>query len=119
CYSVLVYYVLSRGYALPQRLANITTWADVAFGAAIVVFTEGTSSPFWAYFVFAVIASGAHGGFRRSMAVTIVSVAIYLSLILFAWSGETNVYIVRPVYLAVVGYLTAYLGRERIGLQDE
>ena len=85
----------------------------------IVAFTEGTSSPFWAYFVFAVIASGAHGGFRRSLAVTVASVGIYLSLILFAWSGETNVYIVRPVYLAVVGYLTAYLGRERIGLQDE
>ena len=118
-YSSLIYYVLVRGLIPPPRLANITTWADVAFGAVIVAFTEGTSSPFWAYFVFAVIASGAHGGFRRSLAVTVVSVGIYLSLILFAWSGETNVYIVRPVYLAVVGYLTAYLGRERLGLQDE
>src|SRR6185503_17434279 len=117
-YSSIIYYVIARGLIPPARLANITTWADVAFGAAIVAFTEGTSSPFWAYFVFAVIASGAHGGFRRSLAVTVVSVVIYLSLILFAWSGETNVYIVRPVYLAVVGYLTAYLGRERIGLQD-
>jgi signal transduction histidine kinase len=118
-YSAIIYYVLVRGLIPPPRLANITTWADVAFGAAIVVFTEGTSSPFWAYFVFAVIASGAHGGFRRSLAVTVVSVTIYLSLILFAWSGEANVFIVRPVYLAVVGYLTAYLGRERLGLQDE
>jgi signal transduction histidine kinase len=119
CYSGLVYYVLARGLVPPKRLANVTTWADVAFGAVIVAFTEGTSSPFWAYFVFAVIASGAHGGFRRSIAVTIVSVGIYLSLIVFAWSGDTNVYIVRPVYLAVVGYLTAYLGQQRSSLQDE
>jgi signal transduction histidine kinase len=119
CYSGLVYYVVTRGLVRPQRLANVTTWADVAFGAAIVAFTEGTSSPFWAYFVFAVIASGTHGGFRRSMAVTTVSVGIYLSLILFAWSGHANVYIVRPVYLAVVGYLTAYLGQQRSSLQDE
>lgn len=119
CYSIFVYWSFARGLVSSRRLANVTSWADVAFGAVIVVFTEGTSSPFWAYFVFAVIAAGAHGGFRRSIAVTTASVAIYLSLILIAWSGDANVYIVRPVYLAVVGYLTAYLGHQRLILQDE
>lgn len=119
CYSALVYSLLTRGLVPARRLASVTTWADVAFGAAIVAFTEGTSSPFWAYFVFTVIAAGAHGGFRRSIAVTIVSVGLYLSLILIAWSGDANLYIVRPVYLAVIGYLTAYLGQQRSTLQDE
>jgi signal transduction histidine kinase len=118
-YSVVVYGVLVRGIVPAARLATLTTWTDVLFGVLIVMFTEGTSSPFWAFFVFAVIASGAHGGLRRSIAVTTASVASYLSLIVFSWHGETNLYLMRPVYLAVVGYLTAYLGQQRLNLQSE
>jgi signal transduction histidine kinase len=119
-YSLAAYYALVRGLIVAERLARVTTWADVAFGAAIVVCTEGSSSPFWAFFIFAVIAAGSHGGFRRSMAVTTISVAIYLILILMAWQGTmTNFYIMRPVYLAVVGYLTAYLGHLRQSLETE
>jgi signal transduction histidine kinase len=118
-YSLAVYALLARGPVPATRLAPFTTWGDVIFGAVIVLFTEGTSSPFWAFFVFAVIAAGAHGGLRRSLAVTTVSVAIYLSLIVIAWHGETNFYLMRPVYLAVVGYLTAYLGQQRLNLETE
>ncbi|TMA54573.1 MAG: hypothetical protein E6J75_13695 [Deltaproteobacteria bacterium] len=42
-----------------------------------------------------------------------------MSLILVAWHGETNVFIVRPVYLAVVGYLTAYLAQQRLNLETQ
>src|SRR2546422_189748 len=117
--SLTVCQVVTRGLVSRRRLATITAWCDVLFGAAIVVFTEGTSSPFWAFFVFAVFAAGTHGGFRRSMAVTTVSVGAYLSLILVAWHGQANFYIMRPVYLAVVGYLTAYLGQQRLSLQAQ
>jgi signal transduction histidine kinase len=98
---------------------TITTWIDVLFGAAIVTLTEGTSSPFWPLIVFAVMAAGAEGDFRRSLVVTTVSVGIYLSLILIAWHGQANLYMMRPVQLAVVGYLTAYLGKERLSLGAE
>jgi signal transduction histidine kinase len=118
-YSLTVYALLARGIVAPLRLARFTTWADVIFGAVIVMFTEGTSSPFWAFFVFAVIAAGTHGGLRRSLAVTTASVASYMSLILIAWHGDTNLYLMRPVYLAVVGYLTAFLGQRRLTLETE
>src|SRR5436309_9740066 len=118
-YSSCVCWVIARQLLSPQRLAAITAWIDVFLGAVVVVFTEGTSSPFWAFFVFAVVAAGAEGGFRRSIVVTTVSVGIYMSLILVAWHGETNVYIVRPVYLAVVGYLTAYLAQARLSLATQ
>jgi signal transduction histidine kinase len=118
-YSISIYALLVRGLVAPARLATFTTWADVIFGALIVLFTEGTSSPFWPFFVFAVIAAGVQGGLRRSMAVTTVSVASYLSLILIAWHGQTNFYLMRPFYLAIVGYLTAYLGQQRLNLQSE
>ena len=118
-YSLALYYRLPQRLLPPPRVTIITTWADVGFGALIVAFTEGTSSPFWPFFVFAVVAASATGGFRRSVAVTAVSVGLYLSLILVAWHGETNFYIMRPVHLAVVGYVTAYLGQQRLNLEAE
>jgi len=119
-YSLTVYYILARDLAPPQRIASFTIVADVSIGVAIVVCTEGISSPFGAFFVFAVITAGCHGGFRRAITVTTVSVSIYLALILLAWHGEmVNFYIMRPVYLAIVGYLTAYLGEQRLNLEAE
>ena len=118
-YSAVVYVALVRTLPGRNRIVAITAWADVLFGTVITVFTEGTSSPFWAFFVFAVVAAGVHGGLRRSLAVTTVSVALYLCIILSALSGDTNSYIMRPVYLAVVGYLAAYLGEQRIDLQTQ
>jgi len=118
-YSSCVYWLIGRRLVSPRQLGSVTAWIDVLLGAVVVIFTEGTSSPFWAFFVFAVVAAGAEGGFRRSIIVTTVSVAIYMSLIVFAWHGETNVYIVRPVYLAVVGYLTAYLAQQRLNLESQ
>jgi signal transduction histidine kinase len=117
-YSVVVAAIVGRPVVSAGVLSLATTWADVAFGAAIVTFTEGTASPFWAFFVFAVIAAGAHGNFRRSMAVTFVSAAIYLGLVVLAWQGHRNFYLMRPVYLVMVGYLTAYLG-QRLTVQAQ
>jgi signal transduction histidine kinase len=116
-YSAAVYVVVTRTFASRRRVVDFTTWADVLFGAVITIFTEGTSSPFWAFFVFAVVAAGVHGGLRRSLAVTTASVTLYLAIILTSMVGDTNVYIMRPVYLAIVGYLSAYLGEQRLDLQ--
>jgi signal transduction histidine kinase len=118
-YSAAVYVTLTRTMRRRGRLVDVTTWVDVLFGTVITVFTEGTSSPFWAFFVFAVVAAGVHGGLRRSLAVTTVSVTLYLTIILASLAGDTNVYIMRPVYLAIVGYLSAYLGEQRLGLQAQ
>ena len=116
-YSLVVYWVAHREGVSPSRLVTFTTCLDVLFGVLIIVFTEGTSSPFWPFVVFAVIAAGIDGGFRRSIIVTTVSVASYLSLVLIAWHGDMNMFIMRPVYLATVGYLTAYLGQQRMNLE--
>ena len=116
-YSLVVYWVAHREGVSPSRLVTFTTWLDVLFGVLIIVFTEGTSSPFWPFVVFAVIAAGIDGGFRRSIIVTTVSVVSYLSLVLIAWHGDMNMFIMRPVYLATVGYLTAYLGQQRMNLE--
>src|SRR5213594_933797 len=90
-YSLAVYGSLAIGL-VPRGIVAITTWADVLFGTAIPLFTQGTASPFYVFFAFAVIAAGVRGGFRFGMLVTAVSVWLYLSLILIAVPGTTQLH---------------------------
>lgn len=116
-YSTTLYVALSYPLASPHRLAAIATWADVLFGAGIALFTEGTSSPFHAFFIFAVLAVGFRAGLRQTLIVTAASVALYLSLILVSAPDMVNFYIMRPAYLAITGYLVGYLGQQRLNLE--
>jgi signal transduction histidine kinase len=52
------------------------------------------------------------------MLVTAVSVTVYLGMILISAPGRMNIYVMRPAYLAIVGYLVGYLGQHRIELQQ-
>jgi len=119
-YSVAVYSSLLVGL-VPRGIVAITTWADVLAGAAIAYFTDGPMSPFYVFFAFAVVAAGVRGGFRFSIAVTAVSIWVFLVLVLVSMSRSTNtdvtVYVMRPAYLAIIGYLVAYLGRLRLNLE--
>jgi signal transduction histidine kinase len=118
-YSVAVYVAMSRAWLSPAAAAAQTLWLDVAFGAAIALVTEGVTSPFYPFFAFAVMSAGLRSGFRQAVIVTAVSVALYLCLIGVSASGNVNVYIMRPAYLAITGYLVGYLGQERLELQRE
>jgi signal transduction histidine kinase len=90
----------------------------VWLGAAIALFTEGASSPFYAFFVFAVIEVGLRAGFRQTLFVTTVSVLLYLCLIVVSAPEEANFFIMRPVYLAITGYLVGYIGQQRLNLES-
>jgi signal transduction histidine kinase len=118
-YSLSVYVAVAWRRRASAALTTWTIWADVIFAAAIAFCTEGMSSPFYAFFAFAVVAVGLRAGFRRALLVTAVSVAVYLSLLIVSHAGDLKLYIVRPVYLAVIGYLVAYLGRERLELEAQ
>jgi signal transduction histidine kinase len=119
-YSLLVYAAVTLRLA-PGGIAWVTTWLDVVFSAVIALFTEGTNSPFYVFLGFAVVAAAVRWGFRYSMLVTMVSIWVYLALIVVsAYRAEfTNFYIMRPAYLAIVGYLVAYLGRHRLKLEEK
>lgn len=116
--SVIVWALVERRADLVRRLAAVTTWTDVVFAAAIAAVTEGVSSPFYAFFAFAVAAAGMRGDTRRAAGVIIVAIGLYLSLILVS-GGRVAFYVMRPVYLSVVGYLVVRLGQRRIELERE
>lgn len=118
-YSAAVYVAAVRHLVPATRLAHWTLWADVVMGAGIATMTEGTTSPFYAFFAFAVVVAGFRSGLAQAMLVTGASVALYLGMIVVSAPGNLNFYIMRPVYLAIVGYLVGYLGQQRIDLQQE
>ncbi len=118
-YSVALYYALAQRLVETARLITIATWADVIFGALIALVTEGATSPFYAFFAFAVVAVGLRAGLGSTLLVTAVSAVLYLSLIAVSAPHNANFYIMRPVYLAITGYLVGYLGQQRLNLEEK
>ena len=103
------------------------TWRDRLRGAASFsrssrssrsLSTQRRSSPFFLFFVFAITTSGFRWGLRMSTAITALTVVLYLSLLLVSAEG-VKFYVMRPVYLVVVGYLIGYLGQSRVRLEED
>ena len=121
-YSIGVYGALSVGL-VPRGIVAITTWGDVLAGTAVAYYSTGPASPFYVFFAFAVVAAGVRGGFRFSMAVTAISIWLYLMTAVISapriTAEDLPVYVMRPAYLAIIGYLVAYLGRLRLNLETK
>jgi signal transduction histidine kinase len=99
---------------LRVRMAPVVTVADVFFGVAVAVVTEGVTSPAYAFFAFAILAVGCRMEFRVILAVTASCVALYSAIILASAQDGADVYMMRPAYLAITGYLIAYLAQRRL-----
>ncbi len=111
-YSALTYLALSHGIATaPVRKLSIGL--DLLFATAIAFVTEGRTSPSFVFFVFAIFALGFRMSFRGTLMVTLCSVALYVSVILFS-NGLSSPYTMRAVYLAIAGCLIGFFGQERI-----
>jgi len=118
-YSVLVYVVLRWRLWTATQFAYVTTCADVLFATAIAFVTEGRSNLFYPFFSFAIVASGVRWGLRRTLQLTAASAALWIAMIAVWSPGGIVFYLMRPVYLMVVGYLVGYLGDQRIDLESE
>jgi signal transduction histidine kinase len=118
-YGLLVYASLRREWVTAERLVAPTLWIDILFGAIIGTLTEGVTSPSYPFFAFAVLTAGLRAGFMPAILATAASVVLYECLILISTQGSAQAYIMRPVYLAITGYLVGYLGQRHLQLQEE
>jgi signal transduction histidine kinase len=94
-------------------LPALSAMADVFFAVILAVFTEGHTSPAFAFFAFAIIAVGCRAGLRTTLVITSLSMLLYFLLILFLARETRDLYLMRPAYLAVTGYLIGFLGQQR------
>jgi signal transduction histidine kinase len=111
-YSATIYASsLRRGDHHPRRL---THWVDVACYLVLISLSSGTNSVYFFFFFFAVIVASFRFGFPEGMRVTVASAALF-SVIGYVTSPvgvpfEIDRFLLRPVYLLTLGYMTAYWG---------
>jgi signal transduction histidine kinase len=115
-YSIALYSFSEAGIA-PHKLPAMWMVMDIAFATTLAVLTEGPTSPSYAFFAFAIISTGCRFGFRVTSVVTLCSVVVYLLTIEFGHGNQKNPYLMRPAYLAIAGYLIAFLGEQRVSFE--
>lgn len=118
-YSTLVYLLALRSSPLVR--SSVTHWVDVGWYLLLVSLSSGTSSIFFFFFFYAVLVASFRWGFREGILVTVVS-ALLFTIIGYATAPagrnfELNRFLLRPIYLLVLGYLMAYWGGAEIDLK--
>jgi hypothetical protein len=108
-----------------DRLALPAHLIDVPLFGLLIFLTEGATSPFFAFFIFALLAAAlrwqARGVVWTGLAVLIVygGVSLYAAEILDDPGFELNRFLIRLGYLAVVVLLLGYLSVYEQRLRDQ
>ncbi len=118
-YSAFLYYLsVRRDRVVPGRAEH---WVDVICYVALVALSSGTSSIFFFFFFFAILVASFRHGFREGLAVALTSASLFTVFGYLTAPGgrefELNRFLLRPVYLLVLGYMIAYWGGREIGLK--
>jgi signal transduction histidine kinase len=105
--------------------------ADVLWAAAITLFTEGPSSPFFLFFVFVVVAAAYRWGFRETSFTAAITVVFLLAETALVGTGlvasqflpeesfDLTRVVMRAIYLMLMGFLLGILGEEEKRLRRE
>jgi signal transduction histidine kinase len=118
-YSAALYVAILSKRVSPTMLFHVAIWGDVTIAAVIALVTEGATSPFYPFFVFAVLAVGLRGGLRPALRVTAVTVVLYATLIAVSYPRGGDAYLMRPAYLAITGYIVGFIGQRRLDLEEQ
>jgi hypothetical protein len=115
-YSAILYF-LSRRSASPVSI-DIIPWIDTAWYLALIALSNGTSSIYFFFFFFSILVAAFRAGFNEGLRVTVVSTLLF-SIIGFATAPqgqefELNRFLIRPVYLMMLGYMISYWGGKEI-----
>ncbi|HUF77734.1 MAG TPA: histidine kinase [Thermoanaerobaculia bacterium] len=124
-YSVVVALAVARAEAVPTGWRLATHAVDLVFFSLFIYFTAGPSSPFMAYFVFALVCATMRWQWRGTLWTAVASLVAYLSAglyfgeVLHDPDFELHRFIIRAVYLAVLAVLLGYLGSHEARVRDE
>jgi len=117
-HSLALLAIVVRRKELTNRFAILAHVGDVVWPAAIIVVTNGITSPFFFYFSFALLAAAFRWGMRATLATTLFLIMIVAAEGTVQSSGwnhwiqlqfDLNGFIQREAYLAIFGVLVGYL----------
>jgi signal transduction histidine kinase len=117
--AALVLLSLRPGAAF--HISRASHWIDVGWYLLLVALSNGTSSIFFVCFFFAILVASFRWGAAEGVRVTLAS-ALFFTLVgyLTAPAGqafELNRFLLRPVYLLLLGYMMAFWGGFEIKLK--
>jgi signal transduction histidine kinase len=115
-YAILILFFSDRKPNLIP--VNFTHWIDVAWCLILIVLSTGTSSIFFFLFFFAFLEAAFRFGYYEGLRVTFTSVILFTVFgYLTAPTGEAfelNRFLLRPVYLGVLGYMISFWGGQEL-----
>ena len=86
-------------------------WVDIVWYGLIVYASSGTDSPFFSFFLFAILASSFRHGFDAGAKLTLGSVAlIALSVLLAQGLHSPHILLLRATFVLALGYMVAFWG---------
>lgn len=129
-YSLVLAAWLRAAQGVTVRCLRWIHGADMVWPVLITLFTEGSSSPFFLFFVFVVIAAAYRWGFRETIATAAGTVVLLLTETALVAMGvvtsqhlpeeiELNRVVMRATYLMLLGFLLGYLGEDQKRLRLE
>jgi len=118
-YSTAVYVSsLRRSSMLLNRFAH---WVDIGCYLVMVALSSGTSSVFFFFFFFAILVASFRLGFAQGLYATLASTILFIVVGYLTAPAqphfELNRFLLRPIYLLVLGYMMAYWGGCEIRLK--
>ncbi len=113
-YSLLVLATERLGLPFQPTLDRLAHWLDVAWFTLLIALSNGADSIFFSGLYFAMLTASLRWGFRSGILTTVVSAAAFTAIGLRGEIGdpafEMNRFLLRPVWLLVLGFLMAYWG---------
>jgi len=116
-YAAGIYLACRRAVGVTY-LPGFSTVLDTVFAVVVTLFTEGPTTPSFVFFAFVIVAVGCRSDFRATAISTVICTALYLMLIAVLTPGDWHLYVMRPAYLAITGYLIGFLGQQRVNFEE-
>jgi len=117
-WSIGLFASAERGWETVHRYAP---WIDVVYAAYLVALSQGTNSVFFFIFLFAILVASFTRGYREGLWVTTVSTLLFVFVGFFFAPPEPefelNRYLIRTIYLFVLGWMIAYWGGRELALR--
>jgi signal transduction histidine kinase len=122
-YSVILYILALVRVQLNDSVQLWSHWADLGWYLVLIALSSGTDSIFFMFLFFSVMIVSFRWGFRLGLWTAAVSSILFI-IIGYEMAPpepafELNRFLLRPVYLLVLGYMIAYRGGYQIKLQQK